>query len=203
LPLLTAVRNIDGLDADRGLALSANSQEKYLRLLRVSVNCLDTNIERANGLLESGNLRDFAIELHGMKGALYNIGANTLGDMAFYLESTGKRGDAERCAGTFPIFTASISSFLTRMRGALKDDGPKLEGSVRELALALPGARDACKRFNMLAALDIITPLAKFVYAPDIEAHLHKIEALMNAMEYDEAIESISALMDVLEKIEP
>jgi hypothetical protein len=200
LPLVAAARGIDGLDVDRGLALSGDSQENYLRLLRISAACLESNIRRAGELLESGNLRDFAIEVHGMKGALYNIGANAPGDMAFDLETDGKGGDYERSLSKFPSFTALISSFLTLLRRALADDGTKTEGRVEELASALPRARDACAKFNMFAALDIITPLAKFTYDPDIDAVLRKIEDMMHAMEYDDAINSISELTGMLER---
>ncbi|MDR3254322.1 MAG: HAMP domain-containing protein [Synergistaceae bacterium] len=200
-PLMEALRKIEELDVDRGVMLSGDSQENYLKLLRVFLGSSKTGVDKSKGLLAEGDLRNFAIEIHGMKGALYSVGADTLGDVAFSLEKAAKAGSSDLCEQGYPSFVSSLSAFMETLRSALEeDDEPTSPGSVEELALALPRAIEACRKYNMFLAIDIMTPFSRFEYEPAINERLRKIDELLNSMEYDEAMDSMSLLGQILRK---
>jgi HAMP domain-containing protein len=202
LPTTVAARGIVWLDVDKGISLSGESQANYLKLLQMSAGSLETGIARLKKFL-CDDLSAFTIEVHGMKGALFGMGAEGLGGAARDLEGAAKTGDADYCARLYPAFAESISLFVRQLRSIWEGDaGTGGAGDIEELFLALSGAKAACENFDVFRALDIITPLAKLEYGAGIDGRLHEIEELLNSMEYDEATKEISELASVLEAVE-
>ncbi|MDR2785086.1 MAG: HAMP domain-containing protein, partial [Treponema sp.] len=117
--VLKAARAIEVLDVDKGLFLSGGVEKQYANLLRISVKAFDERLKKMQSLY-TNNLPDFAIEIHGIKGALYAIGADSLGDDAKELEFAAKAENAAFCAKTYPVFGEKFDTFIRLLAAIVK-----------------------------------------------------------------------------------
>jgi signal transduction histidine kinase/HPt (histidine-containing phosphotransfer) domain-containing protein/AmiR/NasT family two-component response regulator len=85
-------RSLHGVDLREGLARFGGDGEIYIGVLRSYAENTPELIARARELSRD-TLADYAITVHGIKGASRNIGALTLGDKAEELEKAAKAGD--------------------------------------------------------------------------------------------------------------
>jgi HPt (histidine-containing phosphotransfer) domain-containing protein len=207
-PVLKAARAIEGLDVDRGLFLSGGVEEQYADLLRISVKAFDDRIKKMRSLYVD-NLPDFAIEIHGIKGALYAIGAGSLGDEAKELEFAAKAENAAFCAEAYPLFEEKFAAFNRLLAAAVKRRAiPSLgPGSVPRLIVSLGEALEASRQYNLDQAGKIISSLRSYSWearsgeAGDkpIAEYLEQIADNLEYMEYEEAERLISLLLKSLE----
>jgi HPt (histidine-containing phosphotransfer) domain-containing protein len=99
-----AIRN---LNVDMGLLLIGGGKEQYTELLRVTIKVIAEGILKMRRFYIE-DLRAFAIEIHGMKGALASIGVETLADEAKQLEFAAKSDDALYCRENYPGFEEKL-----------------------------------------------------------------------------------------------
>ena len=106
---------IPGIDMDSGIK-RYGSKKLFLRILKSFVKSAPKLLEKLRSPTEEG-LADYAINVHGFKGACYNISADSLGDQAKELEFAGKSGD----------FTT-----IAEKNGALIESAEKLLADLEE-----------------------------------------------------------------------
>ncbi|MDR0709842.1 MAG: HAMP domain-containing protein [Spirochaetaceae bacterium] len=205
LPVLKTVRAIEGLDVDKGLFLSGGVEEQYVDLLRISVKVFDERIKKMRSLLRDKRLSDFAIEIHGIKGALYAIGADSLGNKAKELEFAAKEGNAAFCADTYPVFEEKLTAFNRLLAAIIKSrEIPSLgPGSMPQLIASLGEALEAVRQYNLDLAGKIIASLRSYSWEAGsgepgekpVAESLEQIADSLEYMEYDEAESLISLLL--------
>jgi HAMP domain-containing protein len=210
-PVLKAARTIEGLDVDKGLFLSGGVEEQYADLLRISVKAFDDRAKRMQSLYID-NLPGFAIEIHGIKGALYAIGAGSLGDEAKELEFAAKAKNAVFCADTYPVFEKKLDAFTRLLAAAVKcREIPSLgPGSIPKLIASLGEAREASRQYNLDQAVKIIASLRAYSWEAGsgeagekpIAESLEQIAGSLEYMEYEEAESLISLLLKSLGAVE-
>jgi HPt (histidine-containing phosphotransfer) domain-containing protein len=198
--VLQAARGVKDLNVEKGLLLIGGAGEHYADLLRISAKVFDEGTRKMRALLQS-DIAGFAIEAHGMKGALYNIGADDLGDRAKKLEFAAKGNDKAACLKAYPDFEARLSAFAQKLALiTVEEHREKSAGRIKDLYEALPGAMSACEKFDSLLALKILTPFRRSSYSQNesIEKSLQKITDLLENIDYDAAFTELTALMACL-----
>ncbi|MDR2305063.1 MAG: HAMP domain-containing protein [Treponema sp.] len=203
---LQAARAIEGLDVDRGLILLAGSAEQYLELIKFSASVFQNSIDRMDSALENDDLPAFAIEVHGAKGALNNIGASSLGEEALYLEKKSKAGNGEFCKINYPAFrkklaalAGSLVSLETKTdNGNTAETGAAGAGvSAEELSGVLKKAAAACERYDSFRAQEYLAP---YIHNADLDEETGKklafIDEKLNNVDYDEALAAIRKLLE-------
>jgi CheY-like chemotaxis protein len=113
--VLEQLRSIEGLDIEAGLINVGNFEEAYIEVLRAFFSDFDNQIEGLRESLSSEDWKDYAIRIHGLKGAFLNIGAGALGKWAYELEMASKSGDVTRCKQD----TNPICQTMVKLRNAL------------------------------------------------------------------------------------
>jgi HAMP domain-containing protein/HPt (histidine-containing phosphotransfer) domain-containing protein len=199
LSLLEAARNVKGLDVDRGLSLIGDMEDQYGELLRISAKVFSEGIRKMQSQY-AADLPGFAIEVHGMKSALYNIGATELGDAAKKLEFAAKGGDAALCREEYPVFEERLDA-LTRELAAVTrvEPGEAGEGSPEELGAALEKILEACRNYDAIQAEKIIAPFTALTWEPEnIGADVDAVAEAVENIDYDEAEVRIAALQKKL-----
>jgi signal transduction histidine kinase/DNA-binding response OmpR family regulator len=109
---------IDGLDYAEGVKRMGNRENAYLRVLGSFAANMPAQLESIRRI-KDGNLADYTIKIHGIKGASYGICANEIGKEAEELEMASKRGDAETVIAGNAAFIANMESQVAKIAGYL------------------------------------------------------------------------------------
>ncbi|MDR0443684.1 MAG: response regulator [Treponema sp.] len=105
------LEQIEGLQADIGLERVSGQRdiyEKSLQLLMKEIEKCDTNLKE---FLAAGDLHNFSISVHGIKGSLANIGAMELSAQARKLELASCNEDAVYCTSNLQPFLEKLCRF--------------------------------------------------------------------------------------------
>jgi hypothetical protein len=205
-PALREARAIEGLDVDKGLFHSGGSAEQYGDLLRISARSFAGKIEKMRSLYRE-DLPAFAIEIHGIKGALYAIGAAALGDEAKDLEFAAKGEDkaaaASRCAQDYPVFEEKLRAFTDRLAAIPRQRERQVRGpgDIPALIAALNEALEASRLFDSDKATEIVNSFLEYSWdesRPEIAGNLEKIADALECMDYDAAEQAMGLLLEAL-----
>lgn len=207
-PALRMARTIEGLDVDKGLFHSGGSAEQYGDLLRISARSFEGKIEKMHSLYRE-DLPAFAIEVHGIKGALYAIGAAALGDEAKALEFAAKGGAggdaaaASRCIQDYPVFEEKLRAFTSRLAAIPRQRERPVRGpgDIPALIAALNEALEASRLFDSDKAAGIINSFLEYSWEEgrtEITGNLEKIADALECMDYDAAEQAMGLLLEVL-----
>ena len=157
---------MEGLDTEAGVKRFGNIWETYISILRSYIINTRLILTNMNKKLEEGNLSDYAIYVHGIKGSSFGVGANRAGDEAERLEFLAKAGDADGV-------NAGNGAFCEYLRGLLVKIGDmldKYESTRRKPAADAPDAelleeiRAACDNYDVDRADEIMEALESYEY---------------------------------------
>ncbi|MDR2073101.1 MAG: HAMP domain-containing protein [Spirochaetaceae bacterium] len=196
---LEKAKNIQNLNVDKGLLLIGGEKEQYTELLRITIKVIGEGIQKMRGLYAE-NSTDFGIEIHGMKGALYNIGAELLGDEARKLEFAAKSDDTTYCQEHYPGFEEKLR-ILSRNLASLfpqQESGTKT-GTPGELKELLQKIQETCANFDNTGAQSLLARANSFKWEDEriVEA-LRKIGSDVENLEYEGAAEKIKETLQYL-----
>jgi signal transduction histidine kinase/CheY-like chemotaxis protein/HPt (histidine-containing phosphotransfer) domain-containing protein len=110
---------IDGIDYAEGVKRMGNRESAYLRVLGSFAANMPAQLDNIRRV-KAGDLADYTIKIHGIKGASYGVCANKIGKEAEELEMASKRGDAEAVIAGNAAFIANMESQLAKITGYLE-----------------------------------------------------------------------------------
>jgi signal transduction histidine kinase/CheY-like chemotaxis protein len=155
---------IEGIDIPGALELHKNDTV-YLEVLCSYAESVPDILET---LRDTGpeNLGAYAVTVHGLKGASYQICAEEAGREAELLETAAKAGDWETINRNNRIFIEHMETLLANMKEFLarreeKGNKPRLPAPGRN---HLDRLREACREYNITAMEDALTELEKYAY---------------------------------------
>jgi len=183
----------EGVDARAGLRNVGGSHENYRRALRAYLEDAGEKMAQLPAALAAGDLRSYAVGVHGLKSASASIGARGLSEAAAELEAAAGRGDraflAERSGG-FMAALARACEGLSAFVGAAPPQGGGAPAAPRGELLALRGAlerydvgaADALLRgLEGTAAAGLADSVSRSVLVSDFEAAAAEVDAYMAA----------------------
>ena len=191
---------IEGLDIKKGVQLSGVTVELYFDILSVFYEDGMERIDEIKKCLDSGNLSLYIIQVHALKSASANVGADKLSESAYALEMAGRRGDINFIKTNTDHFLSTLERLLNDIeclllsQGAFGDkagepvDGELLASELVSLKKAL-GDMDAGE---INRTVDILT---NFTCGEDVKAIIKKISQHILMVEYDEAEALINTLL--------
>ena len=135
---------IPGLNVQKGIAQCGMCMENYMEVLKLVVRDGNKFIQNIDGTI-GGNMVNYKIEVHGIKGMLFNIGADECGDLAKKLENAASdknsayiRKNHGEFISRFRHLIDAINKYLTE-NGIMtenRDDTISFDGYVRKLQKA-------------------------------------------------------------------
>ncbi|MCL1993397.1 MAG: ATP-binding protein, partial [Spirochaetes bacterium] len=182
---------VEGLNIQRGLDGSGGNLKNYKFVLGVFQKDVGEKSKEIEAFLESGKIREYTIVVHSLKGALANIGGESLAQAAAALEAAGKAGD-------LPFIEKNNGDFLAGIRALAADIGD----AVKEDALAPSAAPDLL--FDELERLSAAinerdsSGIEASVEVLDIFSSVDGIGEIINrslAGNYDEVVKLIEAML--------
>ncbi len=197
-PLLESVGRIEGMNVRLGLKRIGGLQDAYEDTLRILTRRLTEVMERLTAFLEGEDLPAFAVEVHGLKGSLGNIGAEKLAARAQELELLAKDGDMAACKQGLPGFLKDVDALENGLSEAFASqtqpsafDGA---GDPGRLKSQLVPVRMQLESFEGDEALDTLRSLARLDYGEKINLTLSEIIRMVEEFGYGEAAALINAI---------
>jgi PAS domain S-box-containing protein len=173
---------IDGLNIEEGVLRQGS--------VRVYMKILDTYARHTAELLgalrlNGESLREYAVAVHGIKGASLNISADGIAREAEFLERAANEGDYAAVALRNEGFIRSVEKLISDISRALTAAAPAQKETKQDPdALLLRQLLASCKRFDSAGMEKTMSELSKFSY----ENHTELIEWLTKQagnLEYD------------------
>ena len=89
--VVESIREIEGLDYDKGLEICTGDASLYLEVIREY--CKNVVSERLNKAFEEEDWENYKIMIHGLKSSSMSVGLTLLAEQAMELEAAAKEGD--------------------------------------------------------------------------------------------------------------
>lgn len=193
------LKSIEFLDVDSALEAVGGLREIYEQSVSVTVRLLPETVKKMDAYLAEGDIGKFAIEVHGMKSVLRNIGANTLGSMAAWLENAAKTSEVNYCNENYPHFKELLLKFEEAAREVLAGDRDKVKkGEMDREALteALKKAAESAGNYDAVDALDNVRPLCDYSHGKEIEESLKKIIFALEEFNCEGALKEMEVILN-------
>ncbi|MCL2057523.1 MAG: ATP-binding protein [Oscillospiraceae bacterium] len=191
---------VPGLDTAIGLALYSGDAETYLSVLRSYAENMPVVADKLRSV-SSGGLSDYAINVHGLKGASAGIGAESVRALAAALEASAKTGDLHGVQKKNPALlretdalTRNLNDWFTTKRGAQKVKTPKQRTAETIILTELSNALENYDITN----IENFYELLNYVYDGADDDLMHWLEVKITESEFDAATRRIAVILDDL-----
>ncbi|MDR0223051.1 MAG: response regulator [Oscillospiraceae bacterium] len=193
------IEKIENLSTDIGLDRASGQRDVYETSLKLMVMEIDKCLKKLGVFFEDGDLHNFEVSAHGMKGSLLGIGATRLAEHALQLEKAAARGDVGFCSYTLRDFFAGLETLRDGINDAFsaKDAGSEPVEIPKELPKIFESMKAAFdktdfeaidKGMERLDALSLTGKLAEdiayikdAVMMMDYEGAAHTMDSLTGA----------------------
>ncbi|MCL1823519.1 MAG: ATP-binding protein [Oscillospiraceae bacterium] len=190
-----AARNVPGLNIPLGVKRSGSMEsfENSLKLLRRRIPKSLVTLELS---VKDERLWDFAVEAHGMKGALAISGFEEISEKAAVLEASAKSEELIICTKELPAFAKEMMDISIALDGVFNTD------EKSDTAVKKKGTQDAflefignltadIERFNRAAALTEVKRALNYTFGEENDKLLEGIKYDLEGFDYDAAMEKL------------
>jgi signal transduction histidine kinase/CheY-like chemotaxis protein len=194
LKMLSGLKDVAGLNMNKGLERFDRDEELYRRVLRSFVTNTRHILETVKEVNE-GNLEDYVFAVHGIKASSLGIGADDLGGMAETLEKKSRAGDLDFIRANHPAFYDAARKLILAIDdvlGKIASDMPKKDRPGAEI---LSRIRAACENYDIDRLDAAMTELEIFEYESD-DGLAVWLRENVDRMNYEEITERLSSLMN-------
>jgi len=189
---------IEGIDVNRGIALSGGTTDQYLDTLALFYKDGLEKVKELTQCVETDDLSLYTIYVHALKSASANIGARALSEAAKTLEEAGDNEDSDFVKTHNNGFLADLRSLLDRINEVLssfkKNSGEKKKDTEATKA-ELVNLKTAINDLDAGSINDIIEELRQSTQGDDMENVITDISDNILVAEYDRALELINGLL--------
>jgi CheY-like chemotaxis protein len=186
-------------DSDAGLTLNGGKMQNYQRVLSVFLG----DAQKAKGIMEQaidrGDLKEYSIHIHALKGATATIGARNLSELAKELEAASRQNDVSLLKARTPVFLESLNKILSKVNDYLSQNvgDPKSgrELNRQDLVAELQKLSKAFEEIDTKTIGLTLTNLKSSPLPAEMESELSKITDCFFEVEYDQAVSLIEGLL--------
>ena len=114
--LRNMLRRIENVDYDKAMTLCGKSEDILLSVIEVYVKSYSQIKERIDSTYAKEDLKNYAIEVHGVKSSSRSIGNDVLGEMAYRLEIEAKDGNIAYVKENHSEFVMKYEQFVGKLK---------------------------------------------------------------------------------------
>lgn len=200
--LLFADKEIAGLDITRGLKRYHNNESTYLKILRAYSISMRSSLSMIGDISEAGiagNLHEYKIQVHGIKGSSLGVFAKPVGLEAGMLEDAANDGDVD-------YINEKNKDFIRTAERLIDDIESVLLIIEREVSRALDKPfkntpedeslgklLSACEIYDMNSAEEILDEIEVFQYSAD-EGLVSWLRENLNMMNFSGVVKRLRAV---------
>jgi PAS domain S-box-containing protein len=130
------IEQIEGLQTEKGLESFLGQHDGYEKTLKLLIKEIEKCSKNLAAFLSADDMHNFAIDVHGMKGSLANIGAMEISDLAKELEFAAKDANSGFCTSNLPPFLEKLQTFKQKLIEAFAEE--KQNQGIIEIPPELP-----------------------------------------------------------------
>nr|AGS54080.1 response regulator receiver [uncultured bacterium contig00007] len=190
------IEQINGLSVQTGLERVSGQRDNYEKTLKLMIKEIEKCAENLTGFLSSGDMRNFTIEVHSMKGSLANVGMMELSFRAYELEKAADRADVNYCVINLPEFLQELKFLSLSLMQAF--DTIVRSGGPIDIPPGLPAIfeklKTAFEQTDFIAIDENMDILDEINAKGALKEELDKIKDAVLMMDYDCAVEIMSSL---------
>ncbi|MBQ8614151.1 MAG: response regulator [Ruminiclostridium sp.] len=193
--LLLKLKQVEELNSDI-LVAQCGERADFIRdiLLSTIYSPSRTKLDTA---FAAKDWRNYTIYVHGLKGALRNIGAEKLGQQAYELEMAGKRNDEKFILANNKDFTTSFDRFAKKIIEITEfgDKKPGEKGDISELLTEMKKIGEAVKDMDYSLCAGILGNICQKHYNRNIDNMLADLTAAVNDFDFDLAKDIVDTII--------
>ena len=191
------IEKIGGLDIAVGLDRVDGQWGVYKKILKLMLQEIEKSNENLPSFLSAGDMENFGIEVHGIKGTLANIGAMDLSEKAFDLEAASNIKDADFCIINLPAFLEKLNDLYLGLQEAFStiDQSGDLIEVPPELHIILEKLMDAINEIDLVLIDNEIENIDGLDLSGGVGDEIEKIKDAVMMMDYSIAAENIEKLL--------
>jgi signal transduction histidine kinase/CheY-like chemotaxis protein/HPt (histidine-containing phosphotransfer) domain-containing protein len=192
-PFLKAAEKINGLDITLGLRRSGGTAQAFGNSLKLLYRRIPKSLSELERYLKDRLFAEFAVEVHGMKGALAINGLEELSRFAAELEAEAKSENAILCTKKLPNFTKKLKALEAAIGVIFPEDSPrkKQPGSGKLLREFIDVLMIDIERFDRTSALREIEQALEFTFDGKGGRLFELLKADLEDYDYDSAMEKL------------
>lgn len=197
---ITAARVIDGLYVNSALETMGGMEDIYEQSLRLFAKTAAKTVKKMDTFISGGDIGSFAIEIHGIKGALNNVGASELGAFASRIEKMAKVGELESSAEAYKEFRTAMVVFMEQLKALSNETGAKAKkpGDIEALRAALAKTSEAAGHYDSMEALETISEFSDFTYGTETDRLIIDLIRWLEAYDCERALDVIDNIGGIL-----
>lgn len=170
------IGEIEGLDIEQGI-LYCNGKDAYISILRAYCEDWNSTGALAKESFEKKDWPNYTIAVHGLKSAMFSIGASKISEMAKQLELAGKEYRIEYIEEHHHDMMAEYERLFNRLKknkiicpeGVNEEMGEEeeknlLELQTEQLEKTIAGMEEAMYAFDGAILLDLVDELEAYEY---------------------------------------
>jgi len=189
------VNEIDGLDTGKGISRFGGNEGLYFKILRayaVSIRALLTSID----VTGEGDLKDYEIIVHGIKGSSFNICADTIGNLAKNLENAAKINNRDYVVKYNPHFLEAAWKLIFELESFFQildlENSKPIKDKPDTHALFMLLA--ACEKCDLDEADAAMEEISSYHYESDDGLAIW-LQDNVEQMKFTEIIEKLSGIL--------
>ena len=193
------IKAVEGLHAAAALELMGGNTDAYIQTVGLFTRLTPETLDKMDRYIAEGDVKAFTIEVHGLKGAMRNIGANKAGGQASRLETAGLDGDLGYIRENYPAFRNLVDALLLDFNDvfAAIEAREKETADLSAFMQALPMIKVAAREYDCMGALGLLKPHTAFSYGGEADEFLQGIRAALEAFDSGKALEIIGKLESI------
>ena len=193
--------SIEGLNTEKGIALTGKNIEYYLKILSIFHKDGTLKKRELEECLKTENIALYTIHVHALKSAAILIGADVLSKDAAELEEAGKREDMAYIKSRSHDFLMDLERLLCAINDALASGicgtkkNAKTSTETNSLIPELLRLKKALIDYDSYGIYSADSVLQKYAHAPDIGDTVSAILQYKLIGDYEKALSLIDKLL--------
>jgi CheY-like chemotaxis protein len=185
---------IDGIEIKEGVK-NSGSKEMFLKMLADYYNIIDVKSSKIEKCLADDMIKDYVVEVHGLKSTSRLIGAMKMSSEFLRLENLGNDGDVETLKKDTPGVLKMYRSFKDKLRSfAEADNQNKVDAPIDELITLLDDIKHAMDEFDLEKADEAMNMLDNCKIPEECARNMELLRAYMS----DVAMEDVMNICDTM-----
>ena len=192
------IGQINGLSVQTGLDRVSGQWDVYRDSFKLLIKEIEKCNKNLNLFLSSGDMRNFSIEAHSMKGSLANIGVMELSAFAKELETASDHGDTAFCAANLAPFLEALLDLSSSIAEAFGAES-RNQGPIKippELPAIFEKLKKAFEDTDFLAIEKLMRSLNDLKPEGALKEEIENINDAVLMMDYESALETMQRLSE-------